>query len=95
MKLSLHTSPPSGDPSTSDSGDGRRDGDAAATEMDSATAMRLRRDGNNDATASYQKHSQLKNSSALNYLKWKVDTYSVDKIFTAAPCKKSCVGYNL
>ena len=37
--------------STSDGGDGRRDGDATATAMDGATAMRRRRDGDNDATA--------------------------------------------
>ena len=60
MKLSLHTSPPSGDPSTSDSGDGRRDGDATATEMDSATAMRLQRDGDNDATATTGGGSRLR-----------------------------------
>jgi hypothetical protein len=36
--------------STSDGGDGRRDGDATATEMNGTTAKRLRRDADNDAT---------------------------------------------
>jgi hypothetical protein len=36
--------------STSNGGDGRRDGNVTATEMNGTTAKRLQRDGDNDAT---------------------------------------------